>query len=106
MLNLSSDTLELIKEKNIDIRTLGKIATNYLVLSIGWGNDFILPYEDGIKLIDSLKHAEHIQSSSNGYIIPVSENHITYKVVSETEYKLRKLAAALKIDAKELLEYS
>lgn len=82
-----------------------KPKSNYLLVEVAYNKSYILPYEDGIKLIAALEKAEQL---SKEYGIPARihgiKEHIECLPFSSMEYERIKLAALLQVDPESIPE--
>ena len=71
---------------------------NYLCISFGWNCEFILPYSDGITLLNTLKCIEKVSSSgSKPPIESVGKDLVNAYIVSAKYYRELKMATLMGI---------
>ena len=82
-----------------------KPKSNYMLVEVAYGNKYILPYEDGIKLMSALEKAEQL---SKEYGKPARihgiKEYIGCRAFSSMEYERIKLAALLQVDPESIPE--
>lgn len=88
---------------NKPIKTeIDKVPNSYTVINFGYGDTFIFPYDEGIKVIAAFKNAEQLDTSDyeNKIIIPIKDSP-TMTVMSKKLYAASKMAALLGVTIKE-----
>lgn len=80
--------------RNTDLDLLNKVDDNYLVIEFGYSNTYVLPYTDGIKLIEMFKNAEAFEGKyENSRVIPLTiSNSLQSYVISNADYRAAKLS--------------
>lgn len=43
-----------------------KKEQNYVIIEFGWSSSYILPFEDGMKLLEGFQHAFQLDKDNNG----------------------------------------
>ena len=75
------------------------VKSSKLVIRLGYSDVLVLDYKDGMKFIESLEKAEHLDesysSSSKGSIQPFKKGNLTFETMSGKEYEDRKMAGLL-----------
>ena len=82
-----------------------KPKSNYLLVDFAYDKKYILPYEDGIKLMSALEKAEQLtkEYGKPARILGIKE-HIECRPFSSMEYERVKLAALLQVDPESIPE--
>ena len=82
-----------------------KPKSNYLLIDITYDKKYILPYEDGIKLMVALEKAEQLSKEyGNPARIHGIKEYIECRTFSSIEYERIKLAALLQVDPESIPE--
>ena len=72
---------------------------SYLVINFAYNDDYVFPYDDGIKFMESLVNVEKLDHTKFGYdnetIIPMTKTDYTFKIISQEEYLVMKMAHIL-----------
>jgi hypothetical protein len=78
---------------------------NFLLIEFDYGKNLLLPYEEGLKFLSSLKQAElYTETYSKPKTIqPFSGDHFKTRVLSRKDYEDIKVAALLGVTVDELL---
>lgn len=88
---------EIPKPTKAQIATALKVPTNYMKVEFGYGLKLVLPYQDGVTLIECLKHAEHydyISDISSHCIRPFrNTDSPACAVMSQQDYIDKKMTA-------------
>lgn len=80
-----------------------EVSNNYLMITLGYNDGIILPYDDGVKLLACLKKAETYDNSyRNEGIKPLKG--VKSEIVSSLDYSDIKMATLLGIPLEELIE--
>ena len=75
-----------------------KPVGSYLSINFGYSLSIILPYKDGLALLDKLSNAEKIEDYSSGTPIrPLTKDDVRVTIISQTDYRKRKMAALLNV---------
>ncbi len=70
----------------------------HLLLTLSYGTKLVLPYKEGLTVIDSLRKAEIMSDSySNPQILPVPKGQFTFDLLNHDDYGRYKVAALLGI---------
>lgn len=79
-------------------------ANYYLIVSFGYSTALILPYKDGLALLNSLSKAEMLASAfdENANILPIKRDVVRSTVLSQADYRDRKLATLLNVKVEDL----
>lgn len=87
-----------IEEARKQVRS-SKLRENFIVVQFGYSGNIVLPYSQGMKLIESLSVAELYDSPYNDIhrIKPVDQSTIQWKCLSAEEYEDIKVSALLGI---------
>lgn len=83
------------------------VRSNLMKITFGYDNIIVLPYKDGIKLLECLERAEQFcrdKTYEDVVIKPIKKNGITSCAMSFDEYSKYKIAMLLNINYKELDE--
>lgn len=82
----------------------GKPRDNYMLVTLGYSNKFILPYKDGVTLMATLAHAEQLHEPYNEQhrIGEIERGSITTNVMAHDEYIRFKVAALLGVSPDEV----
>lgn len=77
---------------------------NYMVVKLGYSNNLVLPYKDGVKFLDAMANAEQIYESYSEQhrIAEVERGSITTNIMSHDEYVRFKVAALLGVSPDEV----
>jgi hypothetical protein len=73
---------------------------NYMVIRLDWSTNLVLPFEDGLVFLKSLRKAEMLVDRK---IRPYS-HHIGTEIISRNEYERHKLAHLLNVSIDDLPE--
>lgn len=86
-----------------DIRALTVSEENYLLFEFSYDHKVILPFTDGLKLLDALKRAEtySTRNYTNPIILPY-KGETQIHVISRKRYTNIKMAGLLNITLEEL----
>ena len=81
-----------------------KQKENMMVIPFDYGHKLVVPYKDGVKIIEALSNAEILKEEYGQlpYIAGVERHHFNPTIMSREEYELIKIGALLKVDYKEL----
>ena len=75
------------------------VKSSKIVIRLGYSDVLILDYKDGMKFIESLEKAEHLEegysSTDKGTIKPFKKGNLTFETMSGKEYEDRKMAGLL-----------
>lgn len=71
-------------------------VVSYMFLKLGYNTQFIVPYQDGVKLIDCLTKAEKVEHSYTSGVTFVDER-IEFEVhnISQRDYRKKKMELLL-----------
>lgn len=77
---------------------------NYMVVKLGYSNNPVLPYKDGVKFLDAMANAEQIYEpySEQHRIAEVERGSISTNVMAHDEYIRFKVAALLGVTPDEV----
>ena len=82
-----------------------KPKSNYLLVDFAYDKKYILPYEDGIKLMAMLEKAEQLYKEYGKHArIQGIRGHIECRTFSPQEYERIKIAALLQVDPESIPE--
>ena len=82
-----------------------KPKSNYMLVGVAYDKKYILPYEDGIKLVAALEKAEQLSKEyGNPARIHGIKEYIECRTFSSIEYERIKLAALLQVDPESIPE--
>ena len=81
-----------------------KQKENMMVIPFDYGHKLVVPYKDGVKIIEALANAEVLKEEYGqpAYFAGVERRHFNPTIMSREEYELIKIGALLKVDYKEL----
>lgn len=81
-----------------------KNRENYLVIKVSYDNKIVLPYEDGIKMVQGFQKAEKLVDgySETHRITGMERDQVTFTTMSGEEYEQYKMAALLGIHVDEI----
>lgn len=82
-----------------------KKKENFMLINIGYDNNIVLPYQDGVALMSSLAAGEFLEGRHSGTkkcIVPIPEGRITVSYLSRHEYQQIKIANLLGISVSDL----
>ena len=81
-----------------------KQKENMMVIPFDYGHKLVVPYKDGVKIIEALANAEVLKEGYGQptYLAGVEQHQINPTIMSREEYELIKIGALLKVDYKEL----
>ena len=81
-----------------------KPKENLMVIPFGYDYKIVLPYKDGVKVIEALANAEVLKEeySELPHFTGIERHHLNPTLMSRDEYELIKIASVLKVDYKEL----
>ena len=87
-----------IEEARKQVRT-NKPRGNFIMVQIGYGNNIVLPFDQGIKLVEAMQYAEVYDTPYKGIhrIKPIPQDTVHWKCLSAQEYEDIKVAALLEI---------
>lgn len=77
---------------------------NYMIIFTGYGEKFVVPYIDGLKVLEGLENAELYDDTKweNHTIKPLGKDGIQFKVIAEQRYLNLKTAHLLGVSVDEL----
>lgn len=77
---------------------------NYMVVSLGYSNKYVLPYKDGIALMTAMVNAEQLHEPYNEQhrISEIERGKVESNVMSHDEYVRFKIAALLGVTPEEV----
>lgn len=83
-----------------------KPKENFILVEFDYQTSLLLPYDEGLKFLSCLKHAELYQEkySQPKVILPFSADNFKTKILSRQDYENIKIAALLGVTVQELLE--
>lgn len=83
-----------------------KPRENFMMVQVGYGNNIILPYSQGLKLVESLVTAEVYETPYQGIhtIKPLPQDTVTWKCMSADEYEDIKVSHLLGIKWNDFVE--
>lgn len=65
---------------------------NYLILSFGYSDSIVVPFSDGMKIVNALGKAETLKNNySNGLSIEPIKKDFEIKLIAASEYKEAKM---------------
>ena len=81
-----------------------KQKENMMVIPFGYDHKIVVPYKDGVKIIEALANAEVLKEeySELPHFTGIERLHLNPTLMSRDEYELIKLASVLRVDYKEL----
>lgn len=81
-----------------------KQKENMMVIPFDYVHKLVVPYKDGVKIIEALANAEVLKEEYGqpAYFAGVERHHFNPTIMSREEYELIKIGALLKVDYKEL----
>ena len=81
-----------------------KQKENMMVIPFDYGHKLVVPYKDGLKIIEALANAEVLKEDYGqpAYFAGVERHPFNPTIMSREEYELIKIGALLKVDYKEL----
>lgn len=81
-----------------------KPKENLMVIPFGYDHKIVLPYKDGVKIIEALANAELLKEEYGeiAHFTGIERHHINLTLMSRDEYELIKIASVLQVDYKEL----
>lgn len=81
-----------------------KPKENLMVIPFGYDHKIVLPYKDGVKIIEALANAELLKEEYGeiANFTGIERHHINPTLMSRDEYELIKIASVLQVDYKEL----
>lgn len=81
-----------------------KPKENLMVIPFGYDHKIVLPYKDGLKIIEALANAEVLKEEYGeiAYFTGIERHHFNPTLMSRDEYELIKIASVLQVDYKEL----
>lgn len=82
-----------------------KPKDNFMVVNIGYDNNVVVPYKDGLAIVAALVNAEILTEgySEKTRITEFNRHTFNPKVLSRAEYERIKMAMLLNVDPKDLL---
>ena len=77
--------------------TIDKIKPNYLILKFGWSTQLVLPYAQGLALLETLEHAELYDTSGMKKIVPLTHEQqaVTVDLLSQADYAIYRTNALI-----------
>ena len=81
-----------------------KQKENMMMIQFDYGHKLVVPYKDGVKIIEALANAEVLKEEYGQptYLSGVERDHFNPTIMSREEYELIKIGALLKVDYKDL----
>lgn len=83
------------------------VKSSKMVIRLGYSDVLVLDYKDGIKFIESLEKAEHLEEgyshSNKGTIQPFKKGNLTFETMSGKEYEDRKMAGLLDLSYEQFI---
>ena len=81
-----------------------KQKENMMVIPFDYGHKLVVPYKEGVKIIEALANAEVLKEEYGQltYFAGVERHHFNPTIMSREEYELIKIGALLKVDYKDL----
>jgi len=68
------------------------LEENYVILSFGYSDSIIVPFKDGIQIVNVLAKADTIKNNySAGYSVEPIKKDFEVKLISSSEYKEAKM---------------
>ena len=82
-----------------------KPKDNFMLVNIGYDNNVIVPYKDGLAIVAALANAELLQEgySEKTRITEFDRRTFNPKILSRAEYERIKMAMLLGVEPKDLL---
>ena len=79
-------------------------VSNYLSINFGYSLTVLMPYKEGLALLDSLNSAEKSEDSysNNTHIRSLTKDDVRVTILSQTDYRQRKLATLLNVKVEDL----
>lgn len=77
--------------------------SNYLLITLGYDNKLVLPYAQGMQLIQAMELAERLEDnySQKGHLVPWNVNNLCVQVLSCEQYERIKMATLLNMSITE-----
>lgn len=84
-----------------------KAKENYLLFTVSWDINLILPYKEGMLFMEALGKAEKLEEPYDKPpgIRPLDRDRIGMKVLSAKEYEQIKIAQLLQVKLRDVQEY-
>ena len=81
-----------------------KSQSNYMLVELAYDRKYILPYADGLKLMESLQNAEQLMTEYATRVTTIQSisEKVEFSAFPAAEYVRIKTAAILGVDAKEI----
>lgn len=81
-----------------------KPKENLMVIPFGYDHKIVVPYKEGVKIIEALASAEVLKEEHGEfpYFTGIGRHHISPTLMSRDEYELIKIASVLQVDYKTL----
>lgn len=81
-----------------------KPKDNYMILPFGYDRRFVVPYKDGVAIINALANAEQYEKSygSPTTIIPIEVDSFSPSILSKDDYQRIKMAMLLQVHPDDL----
>ena len=81
-----------------------KPKENLMVIPFGYDHKIVLPYKDGVKIIEALANTEVLKEECGeiAHFTGIERHHLNPTLMSRDEYELIKIASVLQVDYKEL----
>lgn len=77
----------------------------YIKICIDYSNIFVVPYKDGIKMIEALRDAERMSSNYlDATIEPVTTDNLKIEILSKEQYNRHKLCTLLNCSMSDLID--
>jgi hypothetical protein len=97
---IAPEMLEIKERKKRAKEIVETPAINYMVISFGYSCNFCLPYAEGAKFIAALQHAEKVDTyyASNGLKFQTGAVEFETKIITQAEYREKKMAFLLGVD--------
>ena len=95
---------KLIQEKLTEVRKKSK-GDNFLLIKLEYNEYMIVPYADGIKIVEGMKQAEmlHRAYDKPERITPFEKDKLIFSVMSREDYEAIKVAQLLGIKPEDVI---
>ena len=84
-----------------------KPKENMMVIPFGYDYKIVVPYKDGVKIIEALANAEVLKEEYGElpHFTGIERHHLNPTLMPRDEYELIKLAGVLRVDYRELKKH-
>ena len=93
-------------KKELNKKELEVLDSNYLIIEFKYDNTIILPYKEGMALLQTLEKAQRLKNGygDSGHILPFRSDRMEITIISKQEYIDRKWCTAMNISYTEFLQ--